>query len=211
MRYIGLSFLLLFVCSVSTFAQQEKGVDVQTNEIRKKANGSEPNSSRSGSSVGNGINWGKDRTATRPLLPNPYRLTGRMDILVKAVQDVMADRKIIPDDATSRPAEGLIISQPYTFSKGAVISRGELSRYSELPASNSTTWTGGRVTYTVQVLPVDGMHANIMVSAKIEGKTNDILRTEWLSLASNGLAEDEFMSDLISKLTGDSPAGVVQP
>jgi hypothetical protein len=195
---------------MAAFAQQEKGVDVQTEKIKTSGNGAGAGNTHSNSG-GSGISWGKDRTATRPLLPNPYRFTGRINILVQAVQDVMTDRKIIADDATSRPAEGLIISQPYTFSKGAVISRGELSRYSDLPESNTTTWTGGRVTYTVQVLPVDGMHANVMVSAKIEGKSNDILRTEWLSLSSNGLAEDEFMSDLINKLTGDVPAGIVQP
>ncbi len=210
MRYLTLSLLLLLTCSVASVAQQEKGVDVQTEKIRTSGNGNGAGNSRS-TGIGNGISWGKDRTATRPLLPNPYRFTGRINILVQSVQDVMADRKVIPDVTTSRPAEGLIISQPFTFSKGAVISRGELSRYSDLPASNTTTWTGGRVTYTVQVLPVDGMHANVMVSAKIEGKTNDILRTEWLSLSSNGMAEDEFMSDLINKLTGDTPAGIVQP
>jgi hypothetical protein len=210
MRYVSLSVLLLLACSVAVVAQAEKGVDVQTEKIRTSGNGAGSGNSHP-NGIGNGISWGKDRTATRPLLPNPYRFTGRMNILVKAVQDVMSDRKIIADEATSRPDEGLIIGQPFTFSKGAVISRGELSRYSDLPESNTTTWTGGRVTYTVQVLPVDGMHANVMVSAKIEGKTNDILRTEWLSLSSNGIAEDEFMSDLINKLTGDVPAGIVQP
>lgn len=210
MRYLSLTVLFLLASCSAIVAQQEKGVDVQTEKIRTSGSGSGTGSSRS-TGIGNGISWGKDRTATRPLLPNPYRFTGRMNVLVQAVQDVMSDRKMIPDEATSRPAEGLIISQPFTFSKGAVISKGELSRYSDLPVSNTTTWTGGRVTYTVQVLPVDGMHANVMVSAKIEGKTNDVLRTEWLSVSSNGMAEDEFMSDLINKLTGDVPAGIVQP
>jgi len=50
-----------------------------------------------------------------------------------------------------------------------------------------------------------------MVSAKIEGRSNDVLHTEWLSVASNGVAEDEFLSELIGKLTGETPAGILAP
>jgi hypothetical protein len=205
---VGSLFLMLFVTVV---AAQEKGVDNQTEKIKDNSTGPASGSNRGGSGNSNGINWGRDRTLTRPLLANPFRFTGRMDVILKAVQDVMAERKMIPDDSTSRPAEGLIISQPYTFSKGAVVSRGELNRYSELPESTTTTWTGGRYTFTVQVIPIDGSHANVSVSAKIEGRTNDVMGTEWLSLRSNGLAEDEFISDLVTKLTGEIPNKNVAP
>lgn len=210
MRYLVLSLVLLFAFVVSGTAQ-EKGVDAQSDKVRETGTSTNSGGNRTNTGVGRGISFGGGGTQTRSLLPNPFRFTGRMDVIVKAVQDVMTERKMIPDDGTSRPAEGLVISQPFTFSKGAVVSRGELSRYCELPETSSGTWSGGRYTFTVQVAPIDGIHANVSISAKIEGRTNGILGTEWTTLASNGLAEDEFLTELIAKLTGEIPAGIVVP
>ncbi|MEO6392963.1 MAG: hypothetical protein ABIP75_14030 [Pyrinomonadaceae bacterium] len=210
MRNILFCCVLVFACAIAVTAQ-EKGVDSQSDKIRETGTSTNSGGNRTNTGVGRGVSFGKGRTETRSLLPNPFRFTGRLDIIVKAVQDVMTERKMIPDDATSRTAEGLVISQPFTFSKGAVVSRGELSRYSDIPETSSGTWSGGRYTFTIQVAPVDGIHANVSISAKIEGRTNGILGTEWTTLASNGLAEDEFLTELIGKLTGEIPAGIVVP
>ena len=56
---------------------------------------------------------------------------------MKAVEDVMRDRKLIVDEASSRPADGIIVSQPYTFVKGSLVSQSQLNRHAELA---TPTW-----------------------------------------------------------------------
>ena len=54
-------------------------------------------------------------------------------------------------------SDGIIVSQPFTFIKGAVVSQAELSRYADVPVSASRGWTRGRYTLTVEVQPIDGI------------------------------------------------------
>ena len=68
---------------------------------------------------------------------NPYRLSGRRDVIITAVQDLMRDRKLVVDENASRLADGIIVSQPFTFTKGAVVAQADLSRYADVPASNA--------------------------------------------------------------------------
>ena len=145
-------------------------------------------------------------TKTATLLPNPYRLTARRDVLLKAIADVMRDRKLIVDDAASRMSEGIVVSQPYTFIKGAVVTQPELSRYADVERSDARGWTRGRYTLTVEVQPIDGASANVSVNAKIEGRTDGPSGAEWITLQSTGVAEQEFLAALIENVTGASPA-----
>src|SRR4029450_9862978 len=110
-------------------------------------------------------NFGKDKTPAKTMLPNPYRMTARRDVLMKAIADVMRDRKLIMDDASSKPTDGIIVSQPYTFIKGAVVAKSELLRYSNIVMDDSRSWTRGRYTMTVEVQPIDGINANVSVNA----------------------------------------------
>jgi len=134
----------------------------------------------------------------------------RRDVILKAVQDVMRDRKLIFDEAASKPAEGIIVSQPYMFIKGAVVSQSELSRYADITTSTARGWTRGRYTLTVEVQPIDGNSANVLVNAKIEGRTDGATGAEWVTLTSRGLAEEEFLSALITNITGAPPPGHTQ-
>jgi hypothetical protein len=128
-------------------------------------------------------------------------------VIVKAVQDVMRDRKLIVDEAASKPAEGIIVSQPHRFIKGAVVAQSELGRYAEVPTAATQGWTQGRYTITVEVQPIDGMNSNISVNAKIEGRSDGATGAEWVTLPSLGTAEDEFLSALIEAITGTTPPG----
>jgi hypothetical protein len=134
----------------------------------------------------------------------------RRDVILKAVQDVMRDRKLIFDEAASKPAEGIIVSQPYMFIKGAVVSKSELSRYADITTSTARGWTRGRYTLAVEVQPIDGNSANVLVNAKIEGRTDGATGAEWVTLTSRGLAEEEFLSALITNITGAPPPGHTQ-
>jgi hypothetical protein len=96
-------------------------------------------------------------------------LTGRRDVIITAVQDLMRDRKLVVDENASRLSDGIIVSQPFTFTKGAVVAQADLSRYADVPASNARGWTRGRYTLTVEVQPIDGTAANVSVNAKVEG------------------------------------------
>jgi hypothetical protein len=128
-------------------------------------------------------------------------------VIIKAVQDLMRDRKLVVDESASRFTDGIIVSQPYTFTKGAVVAEADLSRYAEIPASSARGWTRGRYTLTVEIQPIDGVTANIAVNAKVEGRTDGATGAEWTTLRSGGLAEDQFLEGLIIAVTGAAPPG----
>jgi len=202
------ALLIIGLSLLSAFAQG-KGVDKPAERVRD-AGTAGSNGINSNTGTGRGIDFGAGRTAVPPPLPNPYRLTSRRDVLVKTVADVMRDRKLIVDDAASRPEEGIIVSQPYTFIKGAVVSQGELGRYAVLSSTSDRGWTRGRYTLTVEVQPIDGMSANVSVNAKIEGRTDGATGAEWITLTTLGVAEEEFLSALITSITGAPPPGRVE-
>jgi hypothetical protein len=153
------------------------------------------------------MDFGRGRTPETPPLPNPYRLTGRRDVIITAVQDLMRDRKLVVDENASRLSDGIIVSQPFTFTKGAVVAQADLSRYADVPASNARGWTRGRYTLTVEVQPIDGTAANVSVNAKVEGRSDGVTGAEWATLRSTGLAEDQFLEGLITAVTGVAPPG----
>jgi len=203
-----LALFLITIGATSAFGQG-KGVDSQNKRITdnssSRASGNNGTKQDTGTS-GSGINFGKDKAVAKVLLPNPYRLTARRDALIKAVADVMRDRKLILDDAVSKPDEGIIVSQPYTFIKGSVVTQSELYRYATVVNADSRSWTRGRYTITVEVQPIDGTSANVSVNAHIEGRTDGATGAEWVTLQSTGTAEQEFLTALIEAVTGLSPA-----
>jgi hypothetical protein len=200
--------LALVLGAVSVLAQG-KGVDKTAERVRDSgANGS--NSVKTDTGAGRGIDFGKGRTPDIPPIPNPYRLMARRDVILTAIAEVMQDRKLIVDEVASRPADGIVVSQPYTFTKGAVVSQGELTRYANITSSISRGWTRGRYTLTVEVQSIDGTSANVSVNAKVEGRTDGATGAEWQTLPTSGLAEEDFLSALITKITGSPPPGHIE-
>jgi hypothetical protein len=208
MLRITVGLLVLLISSGAALGQAAKGVDKQSERVRDTGTRTAgTNGAKQDVGTGRGIDFGSGRTPTVMLLPNPYRMTARRDVLVKAIQDLMTDRKLVVDEAASKPSDGIIVSQPFTFIKGAVVSQAEISRYADVPISASRGWTRGRYTLTVEVQPIDGMSANVSVNAKVEGRTDGATGAEWTTLRSTGLAEDEFLSDLVTAITGAAPPG----
>lgn len=206
-RFIGI-FFALTLASIGVLAQ-EKGVDKQSQGIRDTGNSraAASNGSKQDVGAGRGMDFGGGRTPTLPPVPNPYRFSVRQDAIIKAVEELMRDRKLVPDTAVSKPNEGLIISQPYTFAKGAVVAQSELGHYAELSEATSRGWTRGRYTMIVEVQPIDGNNANVSVNVKIEGRTDGVSGPEWVSLKSSGVAEEEFLIALVESVTGGPPPG----
>jgi hypothetical protein len=207
-RLTALIFGLMFLSS-SALGQAAKGVDKQNERVRDGGTSRTPanNGTKTDVGAGRGMDFGRGRSAETPLLPNPYRITARRDVLITAIQDLMRDQKMVVDEVASKFADGIIVSLPYTFIKGAVVSQAELSRYGDVEVSSSRGWTRGRYTITVEVHPIDGTSANVSVNAKIEGRTDGATGAEWTTLRSSGLAEDEFLSKLVTAITGASPPG----
>src|SRR6266404_4140594 len=202
------ALLVLTITAASAFGQG-KGVDTQSQRITDNSSNKAPGNNGAKTNVGttgSGINFGKDKTRERGMLPNPYRLTARRDAIIKGVAEVMRDRKMILDEASSKPDQGILVSQPYTFIKGAVVAQSELNRYASIVSLDSRSWTRGRYTITVEVQPIDGTSANVSVNAKIEGRTDGATGAEWITLQSTGYAEQEFLSALIENVTGSAPA-----
>lgn len=208
MTKLATATFIVFLILASVFAQG-KGVDKTAERVRDSgANGS--NSVKTDTGAGRGIDFGGGRTPEVPPIPNPYRFTARRDAIIAAIAEVMSDRKLILDEAASKQADGIIVSQPYTFIKGAVVTQGELGRYADITRSTSRGWTRGRYTLTVEVQPIDGTSANVSVNARVEGRTDGATGAEWSTLPTTGIAEEEFLSALITKLTGSPPPGHVE-
>jgi hypothetical protein len=208
MRRLIIAFFVLVISSVTVWAQG-KGVDKTNERVRDGGSSRTPasNGQKTDVGAGRGFDFGGGRTPEAPPVPNPSRLTARRDAILTAVQELMRDRKLVVDEAASKLSDGIIVSQPYTFIKGAVVSQAELSRYADLPLESARGWTRGRYTLTVEIQPIDGMSSNVSVNAKIEGRTDGATGAEWQTLKSTGLAEDEFLSSLITAITGSAPPG----
>ena len=189
---------LIFAASIFGFAQ--KGVDTQTQTIKDEGN---KVTSRT-NDASRSFNWGKGKTVVRDRLPNPYRLNSRRDVLVGQIVDALREKKIIVDEASSRPKDGIVVTQPFVFAKGAVITQSELGRYSILDI-NDTAWTRAQYTLTIEAQSIDGIQNNVSVIAKVEGRAGNGLGSEWRSVQSSGLAEDEFLAKLVEIVTGNSP------
>jgi len=200
------SVLLIVILSAVSAWPQGKGVDKPTERVRDSGTAGS-NGTKTDTGAGRGIDFGKGKTPEVLPLPNPYRIVARRDAILKAIADVMRDRKLTIDEAASKPGEGIIISQPYTFIKGAVVTQSELGRYADVTTSAARGWTRGRYTITVEVQPIDGNSANVSVNAKIEGRTDGATGAEWTTLPSSGVVEDEFLSALITNITGAPPPG----
>jgi hypothetical protein len=205
------SLLLIVMLSAFSVWSQGKGVDKQSERVRDSSNRAPGNNgTKTDVGTGRGIDFGKGRTPEVPPLPNPYRFAARRDVILKAIAEVMRDRKLILDEAASKPSEGILVSQPYTFIKGAVVTQSELGRYADVTSSTARGWTRGRYTLTVEVQPIDGNSANVSVNAKIEGRTDGATGAEWTTLRSLGVAEEEFLAALITNLTGMPPPGHIE-
>ena len=206
--YASVTALFVVLAVSSAVFGQEKGVDSQTKTGRdagsnrtEGVNGSKQDTGTAGS----GITFGKEKGHATPLIPNPYRLNARRDVILKAVADTMRDRKLVLDDAASRVDEGIVVSQPYTFIKGAVVTTSELGRYARIDLPGHRDWTRGRYTITVEVQAIDGNTSNVSVNAKVEGRTDGGSGAEWTTLESSGTAEQEFLGALIESITGAAP------
>ena len=213
MLRIIIGLMLLMACSLPAFAQAAKGVDKQNERVRDSSSRTPAsNGAKTDVGAGRGMDFGGGRTPEAPPLPNPFRLTGRRDVIITAIQDLMRDRKLVVDENASRIADGIIVSQPFTFTKGAVVAQADLSRYAEVTESAARGWTRGRYTLTVEVQPIDGAAANVSVNAKVEGRSDGVTGAEWTTLRSTGLAEDQFLEALILAVTGAPAAGrTIQP
>lgn len=187
---------------LGAFAQ--KGIDTQTQTIKDEAHRTVTHRTSDNTRL---FDWGKGKTKVRDRLANPYKLASRRDVLIQSVVDVLRERNIVVDDASSRMKDGFIVTQPFVFAKGSVITQNELARYAILESSDSA-WTRARYTLTIEVQPIDGIQNNVSVIAKVEGRAGNGLMSEWLTLRSSGIAEDEFISKLIERVTGNSPEPV---
>ena len=201
--------IIILFSFVGAVCAQEKGVDQQSERIRDNGSNRTPavNGGKLDTGTGRGMDFGRNKTETPPPVANPYRLTARRDAILEAVQELMRERKLVLDDAVSKLDEGVLIAQPYTFIKGAVVATSELNRFAEVPLTNGRGWTRGRYTLLVEVQPIDGLSSNVAVNARIEGRTDGVAGAEWITLRSTGLAEQEFLIALVEKITGGAPTG----
>lgn len=191
------ALLSLVILAPALVQAQEKGIDSQTQTIK------ETNTTK-GNDVRRTFTW-DGKTVVRNRLPNPYTLNSRRDVLVDMVVSLLEENKMILDESASRLNEGIVVTQPVVFSKGAIITRTELNRYAIVPNTDQV-WTRGRYTLTVEVQSIDGIKNNVYVTAKIEGRSESGIFSEWSGLDSSGVAEEEFLSKLVTMMGKDLDA-----
>ncbi len=203
MKYKLLAALCLcFVCLSNAEAQQSKGSDTQNDRVRDAGSDREAgnNGNKTNVGTGRGFDFGKGKTRSVPALDNPYRLRARRDVILQNVQDLITERKMILDEAGTRIDQNTVVTQPYTFSKGPSITRSDLARYSSnFDFSAPGGWTRGRYTMRIELIPIDGTTTDVSVTARIEGRRDNITSSEWVTLISSGLAEQEFLIGLAEK------------
>lgn len=190
---------VIVTAAASVGFAQVKGVDTQTQKI-KETSGS---TTTRGTDATRSFDWGKGKTQVRDRLANPYRLASRRDVLVETIKQVLKDQKMLVDEASSRLSDGIVVTQPFVFTKGTVVAQSELSRYAVLDTFQRS-WSRGRYTLIIEVQSIDGVQNNVSVNAKVEGREGAGLITEWRTLQSSGLAEDEFLKVLVEAVTGVS-------
>jgi len=198
MKHLSVLIFVFFGLASIGFAQ--KGIDTQTQKIKDDSNKvtSRP------TDVSHQFDWGKGKTKVRERLPNPYKLNARRDVLIETIVDALREKKIVVDEASSRPKDGIIVTQPFVFAKGSVVTQNELNRYGVLESSDSA-WIRAQYTLTIEVQSIDGIQNNVSVNAKVEGRASSGLMSEWVTVKSSGVAEDEFLSKLVELVTGNSP------
>ena len=206
MKRAALLLSLVFAFAVNASAQ-EKGVDHQNQRIRETGSGRTPgvNGRNVESGSGRGIDFGKGRTPTRVPLANPYRFSFPNDVLLQAIEELLLERQMLLDEGDSKIDVGVLVSQPYTFSKGAVVTESELNRLANVPAGTNRGWTRGRYTLVIEVQPIDNGNSQVAVNARIEGRSESVTGAEWVTMPSNGVVEEEFLVALIEKVTGGAP------
>lgn len=107
MRYFC-GFLILVAIAVSAVsASAQKGVDSQTQTIKEDANKATSRTADASRS----FDWGKGKTRVRERLPNPYQLNSRRDVLLQTIKDVLAENRLVMDEASSRLSEGIIVDR----------------------------------------------------------------------------------------------------
>lgn len=191
---------MIAALTFSSAVYGQKGIDPQTQKIREEGVRT-TGTQRSNEPPARSIDFGKGKTKVREQLANPYKMNARRDVLIANVLEVLKEQKLLVNDSATRKADGIIVSEPLVFAKGAVITRNELNRYGILPDSD-TSWTRGRYTLTVEILSIDGIQNNVSVTAKVEGRSENGLQSEWTTLDSTGAAEDEFLAKLVEMVTG---------
>lgn len=198
MRSLLATIVTVLVVGGSIFAQ--KGIDTQTQKIKDEGNKVTTRSNDASRSW----DFGKGKTKVRGRLANPYKLNSRRDVLVESISDVLREKKIVIDEAASRLKDGFIVTMPFVFAKGAVITQNELGRYGVIQ-SGETVWTRAQFSLTIEIQSIDGIQNNVSVVAKVEGRSGNGLGSEWTTVQSSGLAEDEFLAKLVEAVTGTSP------
>lgn len=183
-----------------TPAFSQKGVDAQTKTIKEEGN----KVTSRGNDVTRSFDFGKGKTRVRARLANPYKLTARRDVLIDMIIDALREKRIVVDEASSRAKDGIIVTQPFVFAKGTVVTQNEINRYGILENADSA-WIRAQYTLTIEVQSIDGIQNNVSVNAKVEGRRGNGMLTEWVTVQSSGAAEDEFLSKLVETVTGTSP------
>ncbi|NNE98060.1 MAG: hypothetical protein HKN25_03465 [Pyrinomonadaceae bacterium] len=197
MKHIALLASVLLLGLSGVYAQ--KGIDKQTDKVKDNSN-----VTRVGNDVRRSWSFGKGKTKIRKLLPNPYELNSRKDQLIETIVRVLKNNKMIVDESASRFQDGMIITQPFIFVKGSILTKNELNRYAVISDAD-TVWTRGRYSLTIDVESLDGIRNNVAVNAKVEGRSENGIFSEWSTLESTGIAEDEFLAQLVNDLTGGLP------
>lgn len=143
-----------------------------------------------------------DKPKTEPPLDNPYTLGVAREQIVESAREILKTCAIQIDEELSRPAEGRLITKNVIFARG-VTAKSDLEHLAQMPAAEVRDWQQGRFRLEITALPLDGKKSQLQVTAMIQGKIADPLRSnQWIDGQSNGMLEDEVLRGLAGKILG---------
>lgn len=125
-------------------------------------------------------------------LPNPYTFNAALTVVAQAIPHVIEQQNLVLDQEKSRPRDGLFVTKPSVFTKGAH-SQPELQRVAQLPVAEARSWISGRSSLEIRMSPVDATGTRVAVNAAIEGQGQDVLSTKWIKCDSKGVLENDFL------------------
>src|SRR5262245_40787205 len=107
--FLVVSILITLGVTCAFTQSTQKGIDTQTQKIKDDANKSVSRPTDATRS----FDWGKGKTPVRERLANPQRLNSRRDALIETIREILKEKKLVVDEQSSRPTDGIIVTQPF--------------------------------------------------------------------------------------------------
>ncbi|MCS6885798.1 MAG: hypothetical protein RMM17_05520 [Acidobacteriota bacterium] len=140
-----------------------------------------------------------DKPKQQQSIPNPYVVSYPKDVVVERLAGYFKDSQMQLDTTFTRKEEGFLVTKPFVFVKGT-LTRSQLDRFGSCPAAEKRNWTRARATFQITVEATAPDQSRITVSSKLEGLSQELTGSSWVSCKSNGQMELQILEQILESL-----------